>query len=161
MRQKCVVATLVLAMIVVICGCGMSKRSIRIGIVISDEISEAYRQMCYDGIKKMQAEMKLKDGQIAVIDNANANNCYALVLDLVENGYSIIIGFGAGVEDSLVQNATENSKVQFFMAYGTQSTIGLENYHCFAPTDYQARYIAGVAAGGPCYAEQAAGGGSL
>lgn len=138
---------LMLILATTLCGCGISKQSLKIGVVISDSLSETYRQVCIEGIEKMQTDMKLKDKQINVNDCVNSENCYATLNELVENGCNIIIGFGTDIEDGLVQTATERSKVQIFMAYGMQGTNGLDNYHCFAPPDYQSRYVAGVAAG--------------
>ena len=148
MRQKRIIAVLLLLILsITLCGCGLSKRNLRIGVVISDDLNEAYRQSCIDGVEKMRADMKLKDKQIGIVENINLGNCYSQLTALIESGCNIIIGFGTDIEDGLVQAATEKPDVQFFMAYGMQATNGLANYHCFAPPDYQSRYIAGVAAG--------------
>lgn len=148
MRQKRITAVLLLLILsVTLCGCGLSKRSLKIGVVISDDLNDTYRQSCIDGVERMRADMKLKGEQISVIESAGADDCYDVLTELVEGGCNIILGFGTDIEDGLVQAATEQPDVQFFMAYGMQATNGLSNYHCFAPPDCQSRYIAGVAAG--------------
>ena len=138
---------LLLILSVTLCGCGISKRSLKIGVVISDNASEAYRRVCIDGVEKARVDLKLKDKQISIVDNINAESCYPQLTALIEDGCNIIIGFGADIEDGLVQTATEQSDVQFFMAYGMQVTNGQPNYNGFAPPEYQSRYVAGVAAG--------------
>ena len=138
MRQKRITAVLLLLILsVTLCGCGLSKRSLKIGVVISDDLNDTYRQSCIDGVERMRADMKLKGEQISVIESAGADDCYDVLTELVEGGCNIILGFGTDIEDGLVQAATEQPDVQFFMAYGMQATNGLSNYHCFAPPDCQ------------------------
>ena len=51
MRQKRITAVLLLLILsVTLCGCGLSKRSLKIGVVISDDLNDTYRQSCITSI---------------------------------------------------------------------------------------------------------------
>ncbi|MCQ2452639.1 MAG: BMP family ABC transporter substrate-binding protein [Oscillospiraceae bacterium] len=74
--------------------------------------------------------------------------CYEAACDLADSGCNIVFADSFGHEAYMIQAAKEYTDVQFCHATGVKAhTEGLSNYHNAFASIYEARYLAGVAAG--------------
>lgn len=125
-----------------------SKNSLKIGAVLYSDQSDPYVSLHIEAIKELQAKLGLKDDHVVIKTNVSDDSCFDSISELVESGYNMIFSVGNGFEDYMVQAAMENEKVHFCVANGTQAqTNGLSNLHSYFMKEFEARYVAGVAAG--------------
>ena len=74
--------------------------------------------------------------------------CDTALRELVDAGCNIIFATSFGFEDYVKEVAAEYPEVQFCHATGYQaSDAGLDNMHNYFASIYEARYLAGIAAG--------------
>ncbi|MDD3570778.1 MAG: BMP family ABC transporter substrate-binding protein [Lachnospiraceae bacterium] len=131
-------------------GTGITAESIKVGFVhISDPSDMGYTYNHDLGTKKMQENLGLKDEQIINKYNVTeSSECDTAIRELVEAGCNVIFCTSFGFEDYMLAVAEEYPDVQFCHATGYKAAdSGLENVHNYFTSIYEARYLAGIAAG--------------
>jgi len=130
---------------------GLTKDNIKIGFVhISDESDMGYTYNHELGTKYMVETLGL-DYDTQIINKFNipeTDACASALRELVEAGCNIIFAtsFGHGNYVSMV--AIENPDIQFCHATGYLAAISdIPNLHNYFASIYEARYLAGIAAG--------------
>lgn len=129
---------------------GITAENIKVGFVhISDPSDMGYTYNHDLGTKKMQENLGLKDEQIINKYNVTeSSECDTAIRELVEAGCNIIFCTSFGFEDYMLAVAEEYPDVQFCHATGYKAAdSGLENVHNYFTAIYEARYLAGIAAG--------------
>lgn len=131
-------------------GAGIAKEDIKVGFVhISDPSDMGYTYNHDLGTQEMQEALGLSDDQIVNKYNTpESSECDTALRELVDAGCNIIFATSFGFEDYVVEVAKEYPDVQFCHATGYQAAgSGLPNMHNYFASIYQARYLAGIAAG--------------
>jgi len=129
---------------------GIAKEDIKVGFVhISDASDMGYTYNHDLGTQKMQETLGLSDDQIINKYNVpESSECETALRELVEAGCNIIFATSFGFEDFVLEVAEEYPEVQFCHATGYQAAgSGLSNVHNYFASIYEARYLAGIAAG--------------
>ena len=110
--------------------------------------SSTYDKNFIDAFKQACANKGLTaDDYTIVTDIDEGTECYDQAADLAET-YDLIFADSFGHEPYMIQAAKEFPNVEFCHATGAQAAgSGLSNYHNYFTSIYEARYIAGVAAG--------------
>lgn len=129
---------------------GIAKEDIKVGFVhISDPSDMGYTYNHDLGTQEMQEALGLSDDQIINKYNTpESSECDTALRELVDAGCNIIFATSFGFEDYVVEVAKEYPDVQFCHATGYQAAgSGLSNLHNYFASIYQARYLAGIAAG--------------
>ena len=101
------------------------------------------------GTKEMQEALGLRDDQIISKYNVpEGAECDTALRELAESGCNIIFATSFGYEDYVKEVAAEYPNIQFCHATGYQAaSSGLSNFHNYFASIYEARYLAGIAAG--------------
>ena len=129
---------------------GIAAGDLKIGLILVGEAVDAYNKNHIEG---MQAACEAKgidyDSQVVVKTNIGENaGCADAINELIEAGCQVIFANSFGHEQYMVEAAPEHPDVQFCHATGYQSaTDDLDNTHNYFAQIYQARYLAGIAAG--------------
>ena len=129
---------------------GIPKEEIKVGFVhISDPSDMGYTYNHDLGTKKMQEVLGLNDDQIISKFNVpEGAECDTALRELLDAGCNIIFATSFGFEDYVKELAVEYPEVQFCHATGFQAAdAGLSNFHNYFASIYEARYLAGIAAG--------------
>jgi len=129
---------------------GITAENIKVGFVhISDPSDMGYTYNHDLGTKEMQESLGLKDEQIINKYNVTeSSECDTAIRELVEAGCNVIFCTSFGFEDYMIAVAEEYPDVQFCHASGYKAAgSGLENVHNYFTAIYEARYLAGIAAG--------------
>ena len=128
----------------------VSKDEIKVGFVyISDSSDMGYTYNHELGTKEMQEALGLRDDQIISKYNVpEGAECDTALRELAESGCNIIFATSFGYEDYVKEVAAEYPNIQFCHATGYQAaSSGLSNFHNYFASIYEARYLAGIAAG--------------
>lgn len=151
------VLSVILIVLIALTSCGKSdeqktaeknKKEIKIGIVLSGDEKDVYSNLHLTGFNAMKESVGLKDDQVVIKKSIKAEDSYKTVAELADSGCTVVFAAGDGIEDYIVQAATEKTEVQFCYADGKQaSTSGISNYHNYSVKTFEARYLSGVAAG--------------
>ncbi len=129
---------------------GIAAGDLKIGLILVGEAVDAYNKNHIEG---MQAACEAKgidyDSQVVVKTNIGENaGCADAINELIEAGCQVIFANSFGHEQYMIEAAPEHPDVQFCHATGYQSaTDDLDNTHNYFAQIYQARYLAGIAAG--------------
>ena len=101
------------------------------------------------GTQEMMKKLGIKENQIINKFNVSEDeSCEAALRELIEAGCNIIFATSFGFEDYVLAVAKENPNVQFCHATGYQAAgSGLDNVHNYFASIFEARYLAGIAAG--------------
>lgn len=130
-------------------GSSMDASKIKVGIIYIGDENEGYTAAHMAGIKEMKAKYGLKDDQ--VIEKTNIpedESSYDAAVDLADQGCNIIFANSFGQEDYVLKAAKEFPNVEFCHATGYQAKgSGVENFHNYFDSIYEARYVSGVVAG--------------
>lgn len=149
------------AMLVTVAGCnkgedpaagkdGAANKDFKVGVIhIGDPADGAGYSYAHDqGIVAMQKELKLDDNQIVrkinVVDS-DAVATRTAIEECIEEGCKIIFGTSWGYMDTMEQMANEHPDVIF--SHGTGYKSNGKNFNNYFGRIYQARYLAGIAAG--------------
>ncbi|MBE6038695.1 MAG: BMP family ABC transporter substrate-binding protein [Anaerofustis stercorihominis] len=100
------------------------------------------------GIVAMQKNLNLKDEQIIrknMIDDTNAAATKTAIEECIEEGCNIIFGTSWGYMETMAQLAEQYPDVIF--SHGTGYMSNDKNFNNYFGRIYQARYLAGIAAG--------------
>ncbi len=124
--------------------------ALKIGVIlVGDESDNGYNYNHVVGIQEMQKSLGIKDEQIIYKSNVpEGAGCDTAIRELVEAGCNIIFANSFGHENYMVEVAAEFPDVQFCHATGfVSATDELDNTHNYFASIYEARYLAGIAAG--------------
>ncbi|MDF2540354.1 MAG: family transporter substrate-binding protein [Herbinix sp.] len=122
----------------------------KVGVIhIGDPADGAGYTFAHDqGIVAMQQELGLSDDQIIRKNNVNDQDAVAVrtaIEECIEEGCKIIFGTSWGYMDTMEQLAGEHPDVIFSHGSGYKSNGS--NFNNYFGRIYQARYLAGIAAG--------------
>lgn len=129
---------------------GIAAEDIKVGFVhVSDPSDMGYTYNHHEGTLAMQEALGLSDDQIVNKFNvAEGAECDTALRELVDAGCNIIFATSFGFEDYVKEVAAEYPEIQFCHATGYQAaSSGLDNMHNYFASIYEARYLAGIAAG--------------
>lgn len=129
---------------------GVAKEDLKVGLILVGEAADAYNANHVDGMEKATQALGLDFAtQVIVKTNIGEDaSCDAAIRELVEAGCQIIFSNSFGHEAYMVEVAPEYPDIQFCAATGYQSASDdLANTHNYFAEIYQARYLAGIAAG--------------
>ncbi len=128
----------------------VSVENIKVGFVhVSDPSDMGYTYNHHVGTLAMQEALGLRDDQIINKFNVpEGAECDTAIRELVDAGCNIIFATSFGFEDYVKEVAAEYPEIQFCHATGYQAaSSGLSNMHNYFASIYEARYLAGIAAG--------------
>ena len=128
----------------------ITAETIKVGFVhVSDPSDMGYTYNHDLGTKAMQETLGLSDDQIINKFNVpEGAECDTALRELVDAGCNIIFATSFGFEDYVKEVAAEYPEIQFCHATGYQAAgSGLSNMHNYFASIYEARYLAGIAAG--------------
>jgi len=128
----------------------ITKDNIKIGFVhVSDPSDMGYTYNHDLGTKEMQKALGLRDDQIINKFNVpEGAQCDTALRELVDAGCNIIFATSFGFENYMIEVAKEYPNIVFCHATGYQATgEALPNFHNYFASIYEARYLAGIAAG--------------
>lgn len=158
--KKLLAALLCLMMVFSLTACGgtedspedtaVTKENIKVGFVhISDPSDKGYTYNHDLGTQKMAETLGLSEEQVINKYNISEDaSCDTALRELVDAGCNIIFATSFGFENYVLAVAEEYPDVQFCHATGYQAaSSGLPNVHNYFVSIYEARYLAGIAAG--------------
>ena len=128
----------------------IAKDKIKVGVIhIGDPADGAGYSYAHDlGIQDMQKNLGLADSQIVRKNNVSDGDAAAIrnaIEDCIAQGCNIIFGTSFGYMDTLEALAAEHPEVLF--SHGTGYKSNGTNFNNYFGRIYQARYLAGIAAG--------------
>ncbi|HHV13360.1 MAG TPA: BMP family ABC transporter substrate-binding protein [Clostridiales bacterium] len=128
----------------------VAKEDLKVGVIhIGDPADGAGYTFAHDqGIVEMQKAVGLSDNQIIRKNNVNDADALAIrtaIEECLEEGCQIIFGTSWGYMDTMEQLAAEYPEVVFSHCSGYKSNG--TNFNNYFGRIYQARYLAGIAAG--------------
>jgi basic membrane protein A len=129
---------------------GVAKEDLKIGFIhISDPSDMGYTYNHDLGTWAMVEALGLKEDQIINKYNIGEDDgCATAINELIEAGCQIIFATSFGHGDYMQEAATANPEIQFCHATGAgAAAAGLPNFHNYFTSIYEARYLAGIAAG--------------
>lgn len=128
----------------------LTAENIKIGFIhVSDPSDMGYTYNHDLGTWKMAENLGISEDQIINKYNIGEDEgCATAIEELVEAGCNIIFATSFGHGDYMTEAAANHPEIEFCHATGAQAaSSGLSNYHNYFTSIYEARYIAGVAAG--------------
>lgn len=128
----------------------IAKEDIKVGVIhIGDPADGAGYSYAHDqGIVGMQQNLGLKDSQIVRKNNivdSDAAATKTAIEECIEDGCNIIFGTSWGYMETMQQMAKDYPNVIF--SHGTGYMSDGNNFNNYFGRIYQARYLAGIAAG--------------
>ena len=129
---------------------GIAVEDIKVGFVhVSDPSDMGYTYNHDLGTIAMKEALGLTDDQIINKFNVpEGAECDTALRELIDAGCNIIFATSFGFEDYVKEVAAEYPEIQFCHATGYQAAgSGLSNMHNYFASIYEARYLAGIAAG--------------
>ena len=155
MKKTIIISLLVVAMVasmaIVFAGCdfdGEDEFTIGAVYITSQNEDTGYTYAHHSGIKKAMETLGLKDSQLIIEDNIPDTDMDATrtaIDNLVGKGCDMIIGISYGYMDAMEEAAEKYPDVIFTHATGYKSND--TNFNNYFGRIYQARYLAGIAAG--------------
>jgi len=157
MLKKLLSFILVIAMVLSFTACGTKDKEssktnsdFKVAVIhIGDPADGAGYTFAHDqGIVAMQAALGLSDEQVIRKNNVNDTDAVAIrtaMEECIEEGAKIIFGTSWGFMDTMDQLATEHPDVIF--SHGSGYMNNGKNMNNYFGRIYQARYLAGIAAG--------------
>ncbi len=125
----------------------VNKEDLKVGFIFVGDVSDkGYTYAHYQGVKEMQEALGLSDDQIVLKTNVSEDGaCDTAIRELVEAGCQIIFGNSYGYMNFMEELADEYPDVIFSPCSGYKSND--TNFNNYFGAIYQARYLAGIAAG--------------
>lgn len=125
----------------------VNKDDLKVGFVFIGDVSDkGYTYAHYQGLLDMQQNLGLSDDQILIKTNVREDSsCETALRELVEAGCQIIFGNSYGYMNYMAELADEYPEVIFSHCSGYMSND--TNFNNYFGAIYQARYLAGIAAG--------------
>lgn len=144
-----ILSVTILMLAITSCDIGGKKlkpSKINIGMIAGDEVNDSVSSLFMSNIDTAAEQLEIKN-PIIKKQGVTQNDCYETATKLSES-CNVIFVQGKSLEDYIIQAAQENPKTYFFFLNGEQaSTNNLANYVAFAPSEFESRYVSGVAAG--------------
>ena len=129
---------------------GIAAADLKLGLILVGEAADAYNKNHIEGMQAACEKLGVDyDTQVIVKTNVGEDStCGDAVAELCEAGCNAIFADSFGHEAYMVEAAPEHPEIQFCHATGYQgATDELTNTHNYFAEIYQARYLAGIAAG--------------
>lgn len=124
----------------------VALENLKVGMVLIGSKDDGFSGAHYAGLEGMKAELGLKDEQVLYKFNVPENaECDAALRELVDAGCQIIFGNSWGFMNFMEEVALEYPGVIFSHCSGYKNN-GV-NFNNYFGRIYQARYLAGIAAG--------------
>ncbi len=128
----------------------VAKETIKLGFIhVSDPSDMGYTYNHDLGTKKMMETLGITEDQVINKYNVpETSECETAINEMIEAGCNIIFATSFGHGDFMLAAAKEHPEIEFCHATGYYaSDAGLPNLHNYFASIYQARYLAGIAAG--------------
>jgi basic membrane protein A len=129
---------------------GVAKEDLKIGFIhISDPSDMGYTYNHDLGTWAMVEALGLREDQVINKYNVGEDEaCATAINELIEAGCQIIFATSFGHGDYMKEAAAANPDIEFCHATGAGAKdSGLPNFHNYFVSIYEARYLAGIAAG--------------
>lgn len=129
---------------------GTAAGDLKVGLILVGEAADAYNKNHIEGMQAACQKLNVNyDTQVVVKTNIKEDSgCTDAINELIDAGCKVIFANSFGHEPYMLEAAAEHPDVQFCHATGYQSaTDKLDNTHNYFSKIYQARYLAGIAAG--------------
>lgn len=99
-------------------------------------------------IRKMQKDTGLKDSQVLIVKNVNAEKYPDEIEKLISRGCDMIFAKAPSAETAMIEAARNHPEVEFCQEDGREiEGSGLSNLHSFYVRLYEGYYAAGIVAG--------------
>lgn len=123
------------------------RQNLKIGLLLAGEENDSYNNLHIDGLTVAKTSFEISEEKV-VVKHTTEEEAYRTLVKLIEEGCNLIFAAGDGIEEYVIQAATENESIDFCYADGYKAKeIGLANYHNYGVSTYQARYLSGIVAG--------------
>ena len=107
--------------------------------------SQSFNDVALEGLEKAKADFGIELTTLEVKEVADFANS---LRSLAQQGCDLIITPSSTIKDAVTEVAAEYPDIQFCHATGYQAKdSGLDNMHNYFASIYEARYLAGIAAG--------------
>lgn len=129
---------------------GVAPADMKVGLILIGEAADAYNKNHIEGMQAACEKLGLDyDTQVVVKPNiAEDSTCADAIGELMDAGCNAIFANSFGHEQYMVEAAADAPEIQFCHATGYQgATDDLDNTHNYFAKIYEARYLAGIAAG--------------
>ena len=129
---------------------GIAAADLKIGLILVGEAADAYNKNHIEGMQAACEKLGLDyDSQVVVKANIGEDStCADAIGELIDAGCQAIFADSFGHEQYMVEFAPDYPEVQFCHAPGFQSASdNLDNTHNYFSKIFEARYLAGIAAG--------------
>lgn len=131
---------------------GISKDQLKIGFIhLSSPSDKGYTYNHDLGTWEMVENLGLSKDQIINkydVNDTDKSATDTAINELIEAGCNAIFATSFGFGDSMLEAAQAHPDIQFFHATGMgAASAGLSNFHNYFTAIYEARYLAGIAAG--------------
>ncbi len=124
----------------------VAKQDLKVGMVLIGSQDDGFSGAHYNGLEGMKEALGLEDSQVLYKFNVPENaECDAALRELVDAGCLIIFGNSWGFMNYMEEMAEEYPNVIFSHCSGYKNN-GV-NFNNYFGRIYQARYLAGIAAG--------------
>ena len=124
----------------------VAKQDLKVGMVLIGSQDDGFSGAHYNGLEGMKEALGLEDSQVLYKFNVPENaECDAALRELVDAGCQIIFGNSWGFMNYMEEMAEEYPNVIFSHCSGYKNN-GV-NFNNYFGRIYQARYLAGIAAG--------------
>ena len=129
---------------------GIAAADLKVGLILVGEAADAYNKNHIEGMQAACEKLGLDyDTQVVVKANIGEDStCADAIGELIDAGCQAIFADSFGHEQYMVEAAPDYPEVQFCHATGYQGASDtLDNTHNYFAKIYEARYLAGIAAG--------------
>lgn len=129
---------------------GIPSADLKVGLILIGEAADAYNKNHIDGMQAACKKLGLDyDTQVVVKPNVGEDStCADAIGELLDAGCQAIFADSFGHEQYMVEAAPDFPDVQFCHATGYQGAgDDLDNTHNYFAKIFEARYLAGIAAG--------------
>ncbi len=163
MKKRILALLLALALAVCVAACGgdtttpptgegegaITAENLKIGLILISDPADAYNKNHVEGMTAAMEALGLSSEQLVMKSNIGENaDCETAINELVAAGCQVIFSNSFGHEQYMVKVAPDYPEVQFCAATGYQAAIdSLDNTHNYFAKIFEARYLAGIAAG--------------
>ncbi len=153
--KKLLVVLLVVAMVVgcvaVFAGCSPSNDDFKVGAIYitSQNDTAGYTYAHHNGITSAMKQLGLSKDQLLVVDNVaeEKDKVMAAVDTLAGKGCKMIIGISFGYIEAFAEAAEKAEYSDIIFSHATGYKSNETNFNNYFGRIYQARYLAGIAAG--------------
>jgi len=141
---------MILGCMTMFAGCGKaSDDGFKVGVILIGDENEGYSYAHIKGIREAIAANGLSEDQVIWKYTIPENEtCSDTIVDLIEQGCTVIFSNSYGHQSHMQKAASENPDVMFVACTGdTAGVSGLDNFANAFTYVYESRYVSGVVAG--------------